>query len=180
MGCGTPQRLADRGRRANGGDMTGAVDQTNIFLQASEAFQSAAYSFVSGFPVFALHAGVTIVMLVLGVTIYVLLTPHKDIQLMRQGNIAAAISVGAVVLGLSIPLAVAMGTSVNAADIVIWGAATIVVQLLMFRLADLALPNISKRIAKRDVAAAVFLASVKLASAIILAAAANGAPLTWS
>ena len=49
-------------------------------------------SFLAGFPVLLMHFSVTIAMLVLGVTIYTWITPHKDVALVREGNVAAAIS----------------------------------------------------------------------------------------
>lgn len=141
------------------------------------AFQAAASSFVAGFPVFAAHAIVTFIMLGLALVVYVLLTPHKEMELIRLGNSAAAVSMGGVILGLSLPLAVCMATSINWADIVLWGAATLVAQLLVFRLVDVLLPGLPARIRDNDVAAATLLASVKLATAFILAAAVFGGPL---
>ena len=40
-------------------------------------------AFATGFPVTLLHAGVTLIMLVLGTTLYALMTPHKEIALIR-------------------------------------------------------------------------------------------------
>lgn len=141
------------------------------------ALQTAAYSFISGFPVFALHAAVTLAMLFIGVTVYMLLTPHKELRLVRAGNPAAAISLGAVMIGLALPLAVCMATSLNWADIVIWGAATLLSQVLVFRFVDVILPGLSRRISEGDAAAATILAAAKLAAAFVLAAAVAGLPL---
>ena len=49
-------------------------------------------SFLSGFPVFLLHFLLTLVMLVVGVAIYIWITPHREFHLIRQGNCAAAVS----------------------------------------------------------------------------------------
>lgn len=141
------------------------------------AFGLAVQSFAAGFPTFALHAGVTAVMLAVAVAIYVLLTPHREMELIRAGNTAAAVSLGAVIAGLALPLAVGMATSLSWADIVLWGAATLLVQLLVFRLVDLLLPGLPGRIKDADMAAASLLAAVKFATAMILAAAVSGAPL---
>ena len=131
-------------------------------------------SFLAGFPVLLMHFSVTIVMLVLGVTIYTWITPHKDVALVREGNVAAAISLSGAVLGLAIPLAASMSVSVNVADIVIWGALTLVIQLIVFRLADLLLRDLSTRIEAGEVAAAILLSAIKLAVAAITAAAVSG------
>ena len=131
-------------------------------------------SFLAGFPVLLMHFLVTIAMLVVGVTIYIWITPHKDVTLVREGNVAAAISLSGAILGLSIPLAMSMSVSVNVADIVIWGLLTLVIQLIVFRLADLVLPDLSARIEAGEVAAALLLSAIKLAVAVITAAAVSG------
>ena len=94
-------------------------------------------AFTTGFPTTLLHAGVTLLILVLGAGIYILLTPHKEIRLIREGNVAAAVSLAGVMVGLSIPLAVSLNASTSMVEIGLWGVATIAVQLLAFRLTDL-------------------------------------------
>src|SRR3954469_7742719 len=94
-------------------------------------------AFASGFPVTLLHAGVTLVMLVLGAVVYALLTPYREIQLIREGNAAAAVSYGGVMIGLAAPLAVSLSASPSVLEIMVWGLATTAVQLLAFRITDL-------------------------------------------
>ena len=131
-------------------------------------------SFLAGFPVLLMHFVVTIAMLAVGVTIYIWITPHKDVALVRAGNVAAAISLSGAILGLAIPLAMSMSVSVNVADIVIWGLLTLVIQLIVFRLADLILRDLSARIEAGEIAAALLLSAYKLAVAVITAAAVSG------
>ena len=47
-------------------------------------------SFVTGLPVLLLHYLVTLTMLAIGVTIYIWMTPYKELELIRGGNAAAA------------------------------------------------------------------------------------------
>ena len=131
-------------------------------------------AFTTGFPTTLLHAGVTLLILVLGAGVYILLTPHKEIRLIREGNVAAAVSLAGVMVGLSIPLAVSLNASTSMVEIGLWGVATIAVQLLAFRLVDLVLHGLPKRIADGEMAAAALLVGAKLATAIILAAAMGG------
>ena len=111
-------------------------------------------AFTTGFPTTLLHAGVTLLILVLGAGIYILLTPHKEIRLIREGNAAAAVSLAGVMVGLSIPLAVSLNASTSMVEIGLWGVATIAVQLLAFRLVDLVLHGLPRRIADGEMAAA--------------------------
>jgi putative membrane protein len=131
-------------------------------------------AFTTGFPVTLLHAGVTVLILFLGASLYVLLTPHREITLIREGNSAAAVSLGGVMIGLAIPLAVSLHASTSLIEIAIWGASTVVVQLLVFRIVDLILRGLPQRIQEGEVSAAALLVGAKLATAIILAAAVAG------
>ncbi|WP_374575099.1 DUF350 domain-containing protein [Phenylobacterium sp.] len=131
-------------------------------------------AFATGFPLTLLHAAVTVLILIAGAALYVMLTPHKEITLIREGNAAAAVSLGGVLVGLSLPLAVSMNASTSLADIALWGVSTVVVQLLVFRLVDLVLRGLPQRIQEGEVAAAALLVGAKLATAIILAAAVAG------
>lgn len=131
-------------------------------------------AFATGFPITLLHAGVTLFMLILGTTLYALLTPHKEIALIREGNSAAALSLGGVMVGLAIPLGVSLTASTSVVEIAIWGAATIAVQLLVFRITDMLLKGLPERIQEGEVAAAALLVGAKLATALVLAAAVAG------
>jgi putative membrane protein len=131
-------------------------------------------AFATGFPVTLAHALISLVMLALGAAAYGFLTPYKEVQLIREGNAAAAISLGGVLLGLAIPLAVSLAASPSILEIVIWGLATVAVQLLTFRLTDFALTGLPARIQDGETAAAALLTAARLATALILAAAVTG------
>jgi putative membrane protein len=128
-------------------------------------------AFAAGFPVFLAHAGVTVVILFAAAALYILLTPHKEITLIREGNTAAAVSLAGVLLGLAIPLAASLKASTNVLEIGLWGVVTVVVQLLVFRLVDMILRGLPRRIQEGEVSAAALLVGAKLATAIVIAAA---------
>ena len=128
-------------------------------------------AWAAGFPLALLHAGVTMLILVAGAALYALITPHREIALIREGNAAAAVSFGGVLVGLAIPLAVSLASSTSLIDIALWGAATLFVQLLVFRLADLVLHGLPQRIQEGEMSAAALLVCAKVATAIVLAAA---------
>ena len=128
-------------------------------------------AWATGFPVTLLHALVTMLILAAGATVYALITPHKEIALIREGNTAAAVSFGGVLLGLALPLAASLAASVSLLEIALWGATTVFVQLAVFRLADLALHGLPARIAKGEMAAAALLVGAKIATSVVLAAA---------
>ena len=131
-------------------------------------------AFATGFPVTLLHFVVALVILAAAATLYIRLTPHKEIALIRDGNTAAAVSLAGVLIGLAIPLAVSLKASTTTVDLALWGVATVMVQLLVFRVVDLILHGLPKRIQDDEMAAAAMLVGAKLASALILAAAVSG------
>lgn len=128
-------------------------------------------AFISGFPEFLIQLGTALGLFIVGLTTYVLLTPHKELALIRDGNPSAALAFGAVVVGLAIPLGACLAHSYSVLDLIVWGLVTLLVQLIVFRFTDIFLRGLPRRIAEGDVAAAIFLMSVKLGVGIILAGA---------
>ena len=135
---------------------------------------AAIQSFLAGIPFLLSHFGVTVLMLVIGVFIYMWITSHDERKLIREGNSAAAVSLAGAIVGLAIPVAFCMASSVNVYDIVIWGIVTLVIQLATFWIIDIWLRDLSKRIEEGQVGTAILLVSVKLAVASINAAAVSG------
>jgi len=144
------------------------MDQSQLLLLFNSAELQA---FATGFPILMVHVGVTLVMLMIGATLYAMLTPWKEISLIRNGNSAAAVAFGGVLAGLAIPLAASLSASNSTIEIIIWGLATVIVQLLAFRLTDMILAGLPDRIREGEISAAVLLVAAKLAVALILAAA---------
>ena len=131
-------------------------------------------AFATGFPTTVAHLAVTLGLLGAGAVIYALLTPWKEIALIREGNAAASVAFAGVLVGLAVPLAVSLSVSTSVRDIFIWGVATVVLQLLAFRIVDLVLTGLPQRIREGEISAAVLLVGAKLSTALILAAALTG------
>ena len=131
-------------------------------------------AFASGFPITLMHAGISLGLLIVGCFLYGLLSPYKEVQQIREGNSASAVSFGGVILGLAGPLAMSLNASTSAIELAVWGAAVVVVQLLVFRIIDLLLTGLPQRVREGEIAAAGLLVAAKLAAAMILAAAVAG------
>jgi putative membrane protein len=134
-------------------------------------FSAPLNAFVAGFPNFIIQLGVALGLFVASLIIYVLMTPHKEMALIRAGNPSAALAFAGVVVGLAIPLGSCLAYAFGLWDLVIWGVITLLLQLLAFRFADIFLRGLPRRIAEGDVAAAVFLMSVKIGLALIISGA---------
>lgn len=131
-------------------------------------------SLFAGLPIFMLHLGSATLAWAVALALYIWITPHREFALIREGNVAAAISFGGAAIGLALPLAFCLAASVNVWDVVIWGSVTLILQLIAFRAIDLLIGNLSKRIEENEVAAATFLALTKIALASLNAAAVAG------
>ena len=128
-------------------------------------------AFVAGFPNFIIQLGTAVGLFVASLIVYVLMTPHKELALIRAGNPSAALAFGGVVVGLAIPMGACLANASGVLDLVIWAIVTLLLQLIAFRFTDIVLHHLPRRIAEGDVAAAIFLMSVKLGVGIILAGA---------
>jgi putative membrane protein len=104
------------------------------------------------------------------VALYIAVTPYHEPTLIRRGNVAAAISLGGAVLGFTLPLASAVINSVSPVDMIVWSVVALVVQLAVFRLAELVLSGIGSHIEEGNVAAGLTMATAALAIGIINAA----------
>jgi len=134
-------------------------------------FSAPINAFVAGFPNFLLQLLVALGLFVGSLTAYALMTPHKELKLIQEGNPSASLAFGGVVVGLAIPMGACLAHSFGAIDLLIWGLVTLLIQLLAFRFTDMILRGLPRRIAEGDVAAAIFLMSVKIGIALILAGA---------
>ena len=133
--------------------------------------QAAIQSFSSGIDDFLLATLVAGVMLFVSCTVYVLLTPMKELELLRNGNASAGLGLAGVIIGLAIPTASALAFRANIYDQIIWGVVALLLQLLAFRLVDLILKDLPKRIERDEAGAAILLIAVKISVALIVGAA---------
>lgn len=127
-------------------------------------------SFRQGFPDFLLMTGTAGILLVLASTIYILLTPWKELALVRGGNGAAGLALSGAIAGLAIPIASCLASSLTLLDLLVWGVVALLLQLLTYRIIDMLLRDIPARIQNDEAGAAIVLIAAKLAAAMILAA----------
>ena len=118
-------------------------------------------------PIMVLHTSVIVALLVGGIFLYIKLTPYDDMRLVREGNVAAGISLFSIIVGLSLPLAFCLAVGSSLAELVFWGAFTVAIQLLAFKLCDWLLRDLPERIEQGEVSAALVLLGFKLAAAFI-------------
>lgn len=125
---------------------------------------------MSGLPEFLLYFVVALALVALYLFVYTLATSHNEFALIRQNVISAAVSLGMSLIGFALPLSSAVVHAQNIMDCIIWGLVALVVQILVYWLVRLVVPNLSQRIAADEMAAALFLGAASLAAGIVNAA----------
>jgi putative membrane protein len=128
-------------------------------------------SSLSGILAHLTYFGIASVAVVIFVAIYVTITPHHEFRLIRQGNTAAAISLGGVILGYTIPLAKAVAQSESIVDMLLWSGVALVAQLLAYGITRFILPQLSAHVDEGKTASGIFLASIAVAIGMLNAAA---------
>lgn len=125
---------------------------------------------LNALPNFAMYFGVAIVLLAVFLILYAFITPYDELALIRSGNVAASISLSGAFIGIVLPIAFAVVSSHNILIMLAWSGVACVIQLLVFLVARLALPQISQDIPADKTASGIFLAALSIGVGIINAA----------
>ncbi|EFQ61139.1 hypothetical protein BFW88_24450 [Pseudomonas fluorescens] len=102
--------------------------------------------------------------------VYTRLTPHKEFELIRAGNVSAAVALGGAIIGFAIPASNVIAYSISILDFVVWALIAAIVQLLAFLVTSLVLKGTSARIKKGELAAGIYVAAVAISVGMLNAA----------
>ncbi|MBL8420573.1 MAG: DUF350 domain-containing protein [Dechloromonas sp.] len=122
---------------------------------------------INNLPAFASFFLTAIVLLAGFLAVYLLVTPYRELALIRAGNEAAALSLGGVVIGFALPIAVSVAVSHDLYAMIGWGVVAGVVQLLAYGAGRLALPRLHEDIIQGKVASGILLASLAIGVGIL-------------
>jgi putative membrane protein len=128
------------------------------------------YPSLTGLPNFFLYAAVGAVLLFIFGVIYVRITGHDEMALIREGNASAALALGGSLIGFSMPLSKAIAQASSLPDCILWGVVSLLVQLLAYGAARLLMPGLSDNIKRNMLSAAILLASVAIVAGMLNAA----------
>ena len=76
-------------------------------------------AFQQAFPVFLLWTGAAALLLLVASIVYVLLTPWRELALVRNGNGSAGLALAGALVGLAIPIASCLASSVGLLDLLL-------------------------------------------------------------
>lgn len=83
---------------------------------------------------------------------------------------SAAVALGLSLLGFTLPLVSAMVHAANVFDCLIWSAIALIVQIVVYFIVRIPVPNLSARIASGELAPAIWLGLSSLAAGALNAA----------
>ncbi len=99
--------------------------------------------------------------------VYVFLTAHNEFKLIRRNNISASVALGLSLVGFSMPLASSFIHAESIPECIGWGVVAIVVQIAVYWLVRLIIPNLSQRIAANELASSLFLGAASVAAGLV-------------
>ena len=127
-------------------------------------------SMLSELPWFLAHMATAVALTLFYVVVYIWVTPHPEIKLIRENNMAASLAFAGSLIGFCLPLASAITNSLSLVDCAVWGVIALIVQIVIFYLVRLPIPKISERIEKGEMASGLWLGVASLAGGILNAA----------
>ncbi len=101
---------------------------------------------------------------------YTRLTPYREIELIRAGKLAPAISLGGALLGFSLTLASSIEHNDSLGMFIVWALAAMVVQALAYALLSRAIAGMAEALEADNVAMGALMGSVALAVGLVNAA----------
>ena len=83
------------------------------------------------------YAGTAFLLLLVGFALFELSTKTKELKLIAEGNVAAALVISGKLLGLAFVIGSAIANSINLLDMIIWGAVGIISQIVLYFVLEL-------------------------------------------
>jgi putative membrane protein len=125
---------------------------------------------LSGVPAFVVYLTVAVALLAAYLIAYTSITRHDEFALIRNNVPGAAVALGLSAIGFALPLASAISHSANVVDCAIWGVIALIVQVGVYYLVRLTIPDLSERIANGEWAAAIWLGLTSVTAGMLSAA----------
>jgi putative membrane protein len=125
---------------------------------------------LAGLPAFLVYVVIAALLVAIYLYVYLWITPHDELALTRADKPGAAIALGLSMIGFALPLTSSIAHSDNVVDMVIWGIVALIVQIAAYYLAKLPIPDLSERIAKGEIAPAIWLGSASVTAGLVNAA----------
>jgi putative membrane protein len=125
---------------------------------------------LGGLPAFLVYFVCASVLVVAYLYAYLWITPHDEFALMRGDKPGAAISLGLSMVGFALPLTSSIAHADGVLDMAVWGVIALIVQIAAYYVARIPIPDLSQRIAKGELAPAIWLGAASITAGLLNAA----------
>lgn len=125
---------------------------------------------LSQYVLYLQYLAVGIVMVVVFAAVYLRCTPAAELHLIKEGNLACALSFGGALVGFCLPLATSIANNIHLLDFMLWGAAAAVIQIIVYFAATRLVPDASGELAANNVAVGTLCAAVSVSVGLLNAA----------
>jgi putative membrane protein len=129
---------------------------------------------LAGLPAFLLYFCISTIAVVCFLWVYTRITAHDEFDLLAKNVPGAAVSLGLSMLGFALPVASAVAHASDVVDCIIWSVIALCVQVIAYYVVRIPVPDISKRIANGEMAAAIWLGLASVTAGLLSAAS-----MTW-
>ena len=129
------------------------------------------FASISGLPAFLGYFVGALILIGVYSYAYQWTTTHNELDLIRANVPAAGVSLGLSLIGFALPLSSAMRYSSNIWDMMIWGVIAMIVQIMVYYLVRLIMPDLSARIERNEFGAALYVGAASIAAGILNATA---------
>ena len=116
------------------------------------------------------YFGAALVMLVVFAFAYLKITPARELELIKNGNLACALSLSGAMIGFCITLVSSMLHSVGMLSFMIWGFAAAVIQILVYFAATHLIKDANQELLNNNVAVGVLFFGLSVSISILNAA----------
>jgi len=129
---------------------------------------------LAGLPAFVAYFCLSIVAVIAYLFFYTRATPYNEFELIEKNTPGAAIALGLSLIGFCLPVASAVAHAADLLDCAVWAVVAFIVQVGTFYAARIAVSDLCGRIARGEMASAIWLGFIYVATGILSAAS-----MTW-
>jgi putative membrane protein len=128
-------------------------------------------NYLLALPHFLAFFGLALLLLSVFWSLYTFLTPYDELGLIRAGNVSAAVALTGSLLGFALPLAASLLRSATPMVLVQWALLAALVQLAVYSVMALLMPNLGESVTQDRAAPAILLGGVSVVCGLLNAAA---------
>ncbi len=122
-------------------------------------------------PLYLAFLGTAVGLFAAAMAVYILITPHHEITLIRAGNTAAAYSFGGTSIGMAIVLFTTASGTFDVGELAAWGAVGLAGQLAIYFVVSVMIPGLRQGLEEDRPAYGILLGALSIAMGLVNAGA---------